>query len=74
MRKVCFVLGTMEYRAVQKRETLLDWTFETLDTMARDLGVDASIVFAVADPFLASKSKTEIGIERIRTERFGPTG
>jgi DNA polymerase-1 len=69
MRKVVFLLGTPEWRAVQRREMLLDWTYQTLDGIARKLGIDASIVFAVSDPFLASKSKTEIGIERIRAER-----
>ena len=69
MRKVCFVLGTMEWRAVQRGETLTDWTFGQLDRIAREHGVDASIVFAVDDPYLASKSKTDIGIERIRQDR-----
>lgn len=69
MRKVVFVLGTPERRAVKRNETLTDFVFDALNKIAIKYDLDASIVFAVTDPWFASSNKSEIGMERIRAER-----
>jgi DNA polymerase I len=69
MRRAVFVLGTPERRAVAKGESLTHWMFTQLDELARAFDLDASIVFAVADPYWASASKTSMGIDRIRADR-----
>ena len=66
MKRAVFVLGTPERRSVGKGEMLTQWTFDQLNKLAEAFDLDASIVFAVSDPYLASKPKTEIGIDRIR--------
>jgi hypothetical protein len=69
MRRAVFVLGTPERRSVGKGEMLTKWTFDQLNALAEAFDLDASIVFAVSDPYMASRSKTQIRIDRIRQER-----
>ncbi len=69
MKRAVFVLGTPERRSVGRGEMLTTWTFDQLNRLAEAFDLDASIVFAVTDQYMASRSKTEIGIDRIRAER-----
>lgn len=71
MKSTIFVLGTYEYDAVRSTPSteLCADTLAFLDNAATEAGLDATIVFAITDPWLAGRGKNKISLATIRGER-----
>lgn len=68
VKKAVFVLGTLEYRAVRRGESITNEALALLDRVAGE-HVDATIVFSVQDPLLAGKNRAKIKMATLHEER-----
>ena len=66
-KKAVFVLGSMEYKAVRRGESMTNEGMDLLNRVAGD--VDATIVFATQDPLHAGKNKTKIKMKPLHENR-----
>jgi hypothetical protein len=72
VKSAIFVLGTYERDAIRGsggRTTLCTDTMAFLSGAADAANLDAEIIFAVTDPWLAGSSKTKVSMKVIREER-----
>ena len=67
-KKAVFILGSMDYKAVRRGESI---TNESLDILGRVAGasIDATIVFATQDPLHAGKNKAKIKMAALHENR-----
>lgn len=66
-KKAVFVLGSMEYKAVRRGESMTNEGMDLLNRVAGD--VDATIVFATQDPLHAGKNKAKIKMKPLHENR-----
>lgn len=66
-KKAVFVLGSMEYRAVRRGDSITNETMDMLNRVAGEVG--ATIVFATQDPLHAGKNKAKIKMANLNKER-----
>lgn len=64
-----FVLGTLEYAGVKRGDALSKASLSLLDRISEHADLDVDLVFVSQDPFDAGKSKSKLGMKRIRQER-----
>lgn len=70
MKKKCvLVMGTFEYKAVRKGDSFTTQTLDLLDEITDRAGVDAVIVVAMQDPFVAGKPRAKIKQKDIVAEQ-----